>query len=101
MGINACLLLDKRRLELLAAVRTAEVVGRAVVLERVLGAADGDGHAADRICRVLDEDVLRAGVPPRDELGEDRDGDLLLGGGAEIETRRGTNASAGFLVETQ
>ncbi len=44
---------------------------------------------------------LGAHVLPRDELGQDRDGDLLLGGRPEIEPRRRADAQDGLVVETR
>src|SRR4029453_19660297 len=78
---------DARRLEAALAARAAEVVRRPVEVERLAGARDRDGHPADRVDRLAHllggRDARR--VPPRDELGEDRDRDLLLRGGAEVE----------------
>src|SRR5205814_10200291 len=100
-SVSPVLLSDERRLELAQAAGTAEVVGRAVVLEGVLRAGDRDAHAADRIGRVLGQHVLRARVPPRDELGEDRDRDLLLRRRTEVEPRGRADADARLLVETE
>src|SRR5262249_42239640 len=91
---------DACRLELAQAAGAAEVVGRPLVLERVLGARDRDRHAADRVDCRLDELGWRraAGVTPGDELGEDRDGDLFLRGGTEVEPGWAPHARECFLV---
>src|SRR5215212_3719882 len=74
-------------LELAQATRAAEVVGGSLVLLGVRRVRDRDGHPADRIDRGLDELCRRRSpcMAPCDELGEDRDRDLLLCRRAEIE----------------
>ena len=64
-----------------------------------LRSRDGDGHAADRIDGLLYKLGRRraARVPPGDELGEDRDGDLLLRG-PEVEAGRAAHSRERLLV---
>src|ERR671936_3201251 len=75
------------RFELLAAVRAAEVVRDSVQLELLARGRDRHRHPADRIDRLFHELRRRgaAGVLPGNTLREDRDRDLLLRGGPEIE----------------
>jgi hypothetical protein len=86
--------------EPLAAVRAAEVVSDAVADGSFLRGRDGDGHAADRVDGLLHELRGRgdARVAPGDELGEDRDRDLLLRGRPEIEARRAADMRERLLI---
>src|SRR5580704_13323070 len=86
-------------LERLPAASAAEVVGDAAMLQRRALRPSCDGHAADRISglgRPVRADAARSwnaggragqrpGSPQLDKLGEDRYGDLLVGGAAEVE----------------
>ena len=87
--------------EALPAAGVAEVVRDAPVRRGLAGTLDGDGHAADGVDCLREQrfDRLRAGVPPRDELGEDRDRDLLLARRAEVETGRAADAGERLLAE--
>src|SRR3954469_1962195 len=88
-----------------AAALAAEVDGRAVVLEAGRRVRDQDLHAADRVdrgCRRFRRrrwrDALAADA---DDLGEDRQRDLLRGVGADVEAGRRVHALAQGVVDVE
>ena len=102
IDIKACLLSDERCLELAQATGAAEVVRPHRRARRVARARRPRRSSANGIdCLSLDQLGGRGGpgVPPRDELGEDGDGDLLLARGAEVEARRAADTCERLLVE--
>src|SRR5215207_3860415 len=89
----------RRRFEAMAAVRRAERVDDALVDRGLRRLAERDAHPADRVDPLDDLRLLRrAEMAPRDELGEDRDRDLGLARGAEVEAGGAADARDGCLV---
>ena len=87
------------------AARAAEVIRDAVHDDHLTDRLGRHPHAAHGIDRLGDRrglgapGVVRGRVPPRHELGEDRDGDLLLAQRAEVEAGGAADAGERRVVD--